>query len=78
MNNPSNNLCPKCNKVYLQKMKYNPNYDIYVHSRKPDTICFNGIIKYCIVAIGYKYNHPVIKKEIKKLHPEYRKTKLED
>jgi hypothetical protein len=78
MNNPSNNLCPKCNKAYLKKIHYDTCYDVYIHERLPNTKRLDGITKYCIVEIGYNYNHPVIKKEIKKLHPEYRKTKLED
>ena len=78
MNKPSTKLCPKCGKPYIEKRKYNTNYDIYIHKRQPDTLCFNGMLEYCVVTIGYDYIHPVKKTIIRKLHPDYRKKKLQD
>ena len=72
---PSSELCPKCNKPYLEKKKYNTNYDLYIHKRKEGSCSFIGIIDYCIVTKGYRYIHPVNNKAIEKLHPEYRKEK---
>ena len=78
MNKASSELCPKCNEPFIEKREFNTNYDIYIHKRQPDTLCFHGLIDYCIVTKGHEYIHPVNKKAIRKLHPEYRKKKPQE
>lgn len=78
MNNPSSKLCPKCNKPFIEKRSINVNYAIYIHKREPGSKSLCGLIDYCIVNLDYDYDHPVNNKAIRKLHPEYRKKKIED
>jgi hypothetical protein len=50
-------LCPKCGKPFKRIIKFNSNYDIYIHKQKAGSDWLLHLIEYCIVTKDYVYNH---------------------